>query len=160
MSQNRRHPNDRQTWAQANWDLIFIVIAIIALIALKSCSPAYAGGHDRAWPWTPASCLLPSAYSNACSSPSSGTDRSTPGGSFFEIPVRATCMSPLHESHGVLFSPLLTTDGRSTLLLPGPSADRRANNPQPTAETIFNRDRQDGQDFVDGGGAAGSVTGT
>jgi hypothetical protein len=105
---------------KANWAGMFIVALLIVLLAIVIVAILECNfGH---MPCAPT--IMPAV---SCSSPSSGTDRSTPGGSFFEIPVRATCMSPLHESHGDLFSPLLTTDDRSIPTCSGPSADRRLN---------------------------------
>jgi len=131
-----RRQNSRGRWdPKAKSDLIFIVAVITVLLAIAIVA-ILETIRDRDGHAT-------SMKSVSCSSPSSGTIGSTPGRSFFEIPVRATCMSPLRESHGESFSPLLTTDDRSTLLLPGPSADRRDENNPAQRDQIHRQDLQD-----------------
>jgi hypothetical protein len=145
LSKSRRNPNDRQTWAKENSDLIVIVVLLLALMVFKFRFAIADWVHTENTEVTEnacASCLLPSAYSD--SSPSSGTIGSTPGRSFFLAsrqdakPQRENCapafcllpsayLTASSSLHGDLFSPLLTTDDRSIPTCSGPSADRRLN---------------------------------
>jgi hypothetical protein len=161
MSQNRRNPNDRQTWARENSDLIVIVVLLMALMVFKFRFAIAEWVHTENTETTENSiqtAIINSKSAVSCSSPSSGTDRSTPGGSFYcftqrtqrsqrenlqtrltgfagfnSIHKRDACATSKNASsslHGVLFSPLLTTDDRSIPTCSGPSADRwEKNNP-------------------------------